>query len=103
MISCGLDGLEVFYPSHSFDFRKILLDKVEEHKLMTSGGSDDHCSIKEGYEYKTGTVSIPNIPETKWLSDAVSEKKDFFSESVILQQVLFTLKSLNSQNIKRKL
>lgn len=103
MISCGLDGLEVFYPSHSFDFRKMLLDKVKEHKLMASGDSDDHCSIKEGYEYKTGTVSIPNIPETKWISDAVSEKKDFFSESVILQQVLFTLKSLNSQNIKRKL
>lgn len=73
MISYGLDGIEVFYPDHSYEFRQKLLDKVKEHHLVASGGSDDHHSIKEGVQYQTGRVAVPDIPETKWIKETVGE------------------------------
>lgn len=38
----GLDGLEVFYPSHQRKMRKKLSKLAEQHNLLITGGSDFH-------------------------------------------------------------
>ncbi len=43
----GVDGLEAYYPKHSPEETKYLLDLCEKHGLLVSGGSDFHgLSIK---------------------------------------------------------
>ena len=97
MINCGLDGLEVFYPDHSYEFRQMLLEKVRKHNIKASGGSDDHHSIKEGIQYHTGKVAIPNINETEWIVNSLNANKDFASESIVYQNVVDELRKLKTQ------
>ena len=94
MIKQGLDGLEVFYPDHSYEFRQMLLNKVREYGLEASGGSDDHHTIKEGVQYETGKVAIPDIPETKWISETAQNGKDFLEESIAVQEAIKELREL---------
>lgn len=94
MIEEGLDGLEVFYPDHSFEFRQFLLNKAREHGLDVSGGSDDHHSKKEGEQYEMGKVALMNIPETKWIKEIAKNGKDFLSESVYIQEAIKELKQI---------
>jgi predicted metal-dependent phosphoesterase TrpH len=42
MGGAGLDGIEVYYPSHDLKQRSFLLEQVEQHGLLVSGGSDSH-------------------------------------------------------------
>jgi len=42
MAAAGLDGLEVYYPSHSAERRDFLLAQAGRHGLLVSGGSDSH-------------------------------------------------------------
>ena len=44
----GLDGVEVYYPTHSKKFRKKLCLLAEKLGLLKSGGSDYHGSIRPG-------------------------------------------------------
>jgi predicted metal-dependent phosphoesterase TrpH len=44
----GLDGVEVYYPSHSRQFRKMLQRLTEKHGLLKTGGSDYHGAIRPG-------------------------------------------------------
>jgi len=46
--SQGLDGIEVYYPTHSRQFRKLLQRLVEKHDLLKTGGSDYHGAIRPG-------------------------------------------------------
>lgn len=101
MINEGLDGLEVFYPDHSYDFRKFLLQKVKEHGIKASGGSDDHHSIKEGIQYQTGRVAIPNIPQTEWIQETSQKGKDFLNESIAVQEAINELKQLKQLRRQR--
>ena len=94
MIEQGLDGLEVFYPDHSYELREFLLQKVREHEIKASGGSDDHHSIKEGIQYQTGRVAIPDIPETKWMQETAQKGKDFLNESIAVQEAIKELREL---------
>ena len=103
MIAEGLDGLEVYYPDHTDEFREFLLGKVKEHGIKASGGSDDHHAIKEGIQYETGRVALPDIPETRWIRETCENGKDFLNESIEVQEAikeLRKLKELRKQKIK---
>lgn len=97
MISYGLDGIEVFYPDHDYEFRKKLLEKVREHKLIASGGSDDHHTKKEGTQYEMGRVDIPDIPETQWMKES---SKNYLDKNNILNKYLEELKSIKQEREK---
>ena len=43
-----LDGIEVYYPTHSRQFRKTLLRLAQQHDLLRTGGSDYHGAIRPG-------------------------------------------------------
>lgn len=103
MIAEGLDGLEVYYPDHTDEFREFLLGKVKEHGIKASGGSDDHHAEKEGIQYQTGRVAVPDIPETRWIADTCKSGKDFLNESIEVQEAikeLRELKEIRKQKIK---
>ena len=101
MIQEGLDGLEVYYPDHSYEFREFLLGKVREHDIKASGGSDDHHSMKEGIQYQTGRVAVPNIPETKWIEEDAESGKDFLKESIEVQEAIQELRQLKELRLQR--
>ena len=101
MIQEGLDGLEVYYPDHSYEFREFLLGKVREHGIKASGGSDDHHSMKEGIQYQTGRVAVPNIPETKWIEEDAESGKDFLKESIEVQEAIKELRQLKELRLQR--
>lgn len=101
MISKGLDGLEVYYPDHSYEFREFLLKKVKEHGLIASGGSDDHHYKKEGIQYEIGRVAVPNIPETAWIQESVQNGLDFIKESEKMQEALKELKKLKDERQRK--
>jgi hypothetical protein len=42
LAGAGLDGVEVYYPSHSAETRAFLLEQARMHGLLVSGGSDSH-------------------------------------------------------------
>ncbi len=42
----GLDGLEVYYPTHSRRQRREMLALAERHSLLATGGSDYHGAIR---------------------------------------------------------
>lgn len=94
MIEEGLDGLEVYYPDHSYELREFLLEKVKEHGIKASGGSDDHHTKKEGEQYETGRVAVPDIPETSWIKETAQNGKDFLNESIAVQEAIKELREL---------
>ena len=102
MIEKGLDGVEVFYPDHSYEFREFLLQKVREHGVKASGGTDDHHTIKEGIQYEMGKVAIPNIPETEWMQESVENGLDFVKNSEKMKEAIQELKALRKERNKLK-
>lgn len=42
LAAAGLDGLEVYYPSHSVAQQAFLLAQAQHHGLLVSGGNDSH-------------------------------------------------------------
>lgn len=76
----GLDGIEVFYPDHAESFREYLLNTCKQNELLVSGGSDDHLAPKDGPQYKMGSISIEDIPETKWIKDHLQSGTDFIEK-----------------------
>lgn len=101
MIQQGLDGLEVYYPDHTDEFRQFLLGKVKEHGIKASGGSDDHHAIKEGIQYETGRVAVPNIPETSWIFETCQSGKDFLNESIEIVETIKELRELKEVRSKK--
>ena len=60
LCTMGLDGIEVYYPSHSRSFRKRLIALAEKYGLLMTGGSDYHGSIRPGTSLAGGkNVSVP--------------------------------------------
>ncbi len=101
MIQQGLDGLEVYYPDHTDEFRQFLLGKVKEHGIKASGGSDDHHAEKEGIQYETGRVAVPNIPETSWIFETCQTGKDFLNESIEIEKAIKELRELKEVRSKK--
>lgn len=97
MISKGLDGIEVYYPDHSYEFREFLLKKVKQYDLIASGGSDDHHNKKEGIQYEMGKVSIPNIEQTAWMQETIENGQDFIATSKKMQDAINELKQIKKQ------
>ena len=50
----GLDGVEVYYPSHNWNFTKGMIAAAQKHGLLLSGGSDFHGSVKPDIELGVG-------------------------------------------------
>jgi len=50
----GLDGIEVFYPAHTFSLRQELLALADKYGLLATGGSDYHGP-------KSGRIMHPGI------------------------------------------
>jgi len=42
LVERGLDGIEVYYPTHSASMRKRLLQIAKKYKIVVTGGSDYH-------------------------------------------------------------
>ncbi len=42
LAATGLDGIEVYYPTHSAKQRSFYLQQAQRHGLLVSGGSDSH-------------------------------------------------------------
>jgi hypothetical protein len=42
LVEVGLDGVEVYYPSHSAEQQVFLLRAAQRYGLLISGGSDSH-------------------------------------------------------------
>ena len=101
MIACDLDGIEVFYPDHSYEFAKTLFGKVREHNILASGGSDDHHTIKEGIQYNTGRVSVPEVSETDWIKDFVSDG-GYLKQNAILKRYIDELKIIRDRRRIKK-
>jgi len=57
----GLDGLEVFYPGHSLKVCRRLQDISEQYRLIITGGSDFHGSLKPEIQLG-GAPVMPPIP-----------------------------------------
>ncbi len=56
----GLDGIEVYYPNHSRQFRKHLISLAEKLSLVLTGGSDFHGTIRPGTTLAGGkNVTVP--------------------------------------------
>ncbi|NTW04204.1 MAG: phosphotransferase, partial [Oscillochloris sp.] len=47
LAAAGLDGVEIYYPSHSLATREFLLEQARKHGLLVSGGSDSHHPHQE--------------------------------------------------------
>ena len=57
----GLNGVEVYYPSHSPKAMKTLLKMAQDLGLLISGGSDFHDSGRSGNKVNDW-VRKTNIP-----------------------------------------
>lgn len=56
----GLGGIEVYYPTHSRQFKKKLLTTAKKLDLLVTGGSDYHGSIRPGTTLAGGkNCSVP--------------------------------------------
>ena len=58
ILALPFDGIEVWHTSHSQDMRERFLKLAEERKLLVSGGSDCHGSVK-GEPPTMGKVKTP--------------------------------------------
>jgi len=47
-VAWGLDGIEVFYPQHDEAQTAHFAALAERHRLLVTGGSDDHGDVNEG-------------------------------------------------------
>jgi predicted metal-dependent phosphoesterase TrpH len=47
LAAAGLDGVEVYYPTHNAETRAFLLGQARRHGLLVSGGSDSHHPRQE--------------------------------------------------------
>lgn len=64
---CGLDGIEVFYPSHSDRLRSFLINECKRLDLIATGGSDFHGYKNEGLTLGKGRSNL-NIPYSVYKS-----------------------------------
>lgn len=97
----GLDGIEVFYPTHTLEMKEFLLDTCENRQLHASGGSDDHLAPKDGKEYKMGGMDIPAIPQTSWITECVKSGSDYLNEAKEFNELIERLRILRGEKAKK--
>ncbi len=59
----GVDGVEVYYVSHNWNFIKYLLETAQKLKWCISGGSDFHGSVKPDIQLGKGRGNL-YVPDT---------------------------------------
>jgi len=60
LVQLGLDGIEVFYPTHSKKTRIALNNYADKYDLVMTGGSDYHGDIRPGTTLAGGkNVTVP--------------------------------------------
>jgi len=63
LAAAGLDGVEVFYPTHSAEQRAFYLDLARKHGLLVTGGSDSHHPRQELARVDLDDLRIaPGVP-----------------------------------------
>ena len=65
LITCGLQGIEVYHSSHNEEEMSLYLDIAKKYDLLISGGSDFHGTVKPNVKLGTG---INNNLKIKQLS-----------------------------------
>ena len=71
LIDKGVDGLEIFYPTHSDKLRRKYLDIAENYDLLVTGGSDFHRPDVESN--KIGVINLKEKYFEQMKEFAVSE------------------------------
>ena len=64
LIAAGLNALEVYYSDHSPAQTALYLSVAQEHRLLITGGSDFHGTIKPTFRLGTGCNANLNIPRS---------------------------------------
>jgi predicted metal-dependent phosphoesterase TrpH len=60
LVALGLDGVELYYPTHSGKIRKRIRKITQKHDLLFTGGSDYHGDIRPGTSLAGGVnVHVP--------------------------------------------
>lgn len=61
LISCGLSGIEAYYPGHSASQTSFLINAAEKRSLLVTGGTDFHGDINPDIEMGSGRgdLSVP--------------------------------------------
>ncbi|MFH2123515.1 MAG: PHP domain-containing protein [Pseudomonadota bacterium] len=60
LVPAGLDGVELYYPTHSHKVKKRLRFLAGEHDLLFTGGSDYHGDVRPGTSLAGGgNISVP--------------------------------------------
>lgn len=65
-ISCGLDGMERYYPNYTQEDSDFAGYLIEKYNLMATGGSDFHGDNRRTVEFGTGTDNNLNVPYAFW-------------------------------------
>jgi predicted metal-dependent phosphoesterase TrpH len=63
LYSCGLQGLEVYYPEHSSHQEQLYKSLAEKFGLVETGGSDFHGAGVNGIEIGIGRGSL-HVPDS---------------------------------------
>lgn len=71
LVDAGLDGLEVFYARHSPAESARFAELASAHRLLVTGGSDDHGAINEGR--LMGRVRLP-YHHVERLKEAIAQR-----------------------------
>jgi len=62
LIDAGIDGLEVFHPSHNSKMQRAMEKIAAEHHLLISGGSDFHGSdASANINFGSTTISVEAV------------------------------------------
>jgi predicted metal-dependent phosphoesterase TrpH len=72
LIAAGLDGIEVHYPRHSSAETAHFNEIAARHRLLVTGGSDDHGDINEGR--LMGTIKLP-YSHVERLREAIARRQ----------------------------
>lgn len=63
LIKLGIDGIEVYYPTHSLEDENYYLSLAKKHNLLITGGSDFHSEKRQDIKTDIGhsTIKDTNI------------------------------------------
>ncbi len=70
-VELGLEGIEVFHPSHNEEDRKMALRFAKKHNLIVTGGSDYHGIYGNG-RAKLGCLEL----DEKCINELLTRKRD---------------------------
>ncbi|MBW6520246.1 MAG: PHP domain-containing protein [Desulfoarculaceae bacterium] len=60
LVPAGLDGIELYYPTHSHKIKKKLRELADQHDLLLTGGSDYHGEVRPGTSLAGGkNIFVP--------------------------------------------